>query len=188
MFVLNWVVLSKLLNLLDRHSPSNNNWQRLRDLGDGSNAPKTQVFFFWVFCAPEFHTYLNGLHRLQAALEFTVEQWPASVQVQSKRNTPIEGFWQWKRQGEGHSIREAIFVGKAEGLFNPNNELHMCVFMMQHYCFAILTSDIVKFSTGCGHLLFRNGLTSFVSTGIIIAYWSKKTKSYLREHLLVICG
>jgi hypothetical protein len=33
---------------------------------------------------PEFPTYFNGLDRLEAAPEFTIEQWPASVQVQSK--------------------------------------------------------------------------------------------------------
>jgi len=44
----------------------------------------------------------------KAAPEFSVRQWPASVQVQSKRNTPIEGFWWWKRQGESHSVRESI--------------------------------------------------------------------------------
>lgn len=119
--------MSKSLNLFDRHSASNNNGQRLRDLGDDPHASKTQVVLLSDLNS-EFHTYLNALDRLQAAPEFTVEEWPASVQVQSKRNTPIEGFWRWKRQGEGHSIREAIFVGKAEGLFNPNNKLHMCVF------------------------------------------------------------
>jgi hypothetical protein len=80
-------------------------------------------------------THLDGLDRLEAAPEYTVEQWPASVQMPSKNNTPIEGFWRWKRQGEGHGIREAIFSGKAEGLFNPNNELHVCVFMTRKYCF-----------------------------------------------------
>ena len=58
---------------------------------------------------------------------YTLEEWPAAVQVQSKHNTPIEGFWRWKRQGEGHNIRDAILVGKSEGLFNPNNEIHVCV-------------------------------------------------------------
>jgi hypothetical protein len=72
------------------------------------------------------HTHLKL--RLEAAPEFTIEQWPASVQVQSKHNTPIEGFWRWKRQGEGHSIRESISVGNTEGLFNPNNKLHVYVF------------------------------------------------------------
>lgn len=66
--------------------------------------------------------------RLEAAPEFTVERWPPSVQVQSKHNTPIEGFWRWKRQGEGHSIRESINTGKVEGLFNQNNDLHVYVF------------------------------------------------------------
>jgi len=59
------------------------------------------------------------------APEFTIEEWPTSVQVQSKQNMPIEGFWQWKHQGEGYSICKAILVGKADGLFNPNNQLHM---------------------------------------------------------------
>jgi hypothetical protein len=81
---------------------------------------------------PEFPTYFNGLDRLEAAPEFTIEQWPASVQVQSKHNTPIEGFWRWKRQGEGHSIRESISIGNTEGLFNPNNELHVYVFQLRH--------------------------------------------------------
>ncbi|KAG1830987.1 hypothetical protein DFJ58DRAFT_614069, partial [Suillus subalutaceus] len=55
------------------------------------------------------HSYSPVLH---AAPEFTLDQWPASRQVQSKHNTPIEGFWRWKRDGEGHSIRQAIFVGR----------------------------------------------------------------------------
>ncbi|KAH7929145.1 hypothetical protein BV22DRAFT_1029764 [Leucogyrophana mollusca] len=66
--------------------------------------------------------------RLDAAPEYTLDKWPAAVQVQSKHNTPIEGFWRWKRAGEGHSIREAIFIGKDNGLFNPNSPLHVNVF------------------------------------------------------------
>ena len=77
-------------------------------------------------CNP--HVYCYRPDSLEAAPEFTIEQWPCAVQVQSKHNTPIEGFWRWKRQGEGHSIRDATFVGKSEGLFNPNNELHMYAF------------------------------------------------------------
>lgn len=65
---------------------------------------------------------------LHAAPEFTLDHWPASRQVQSKHNTPIEGFWRWKQDGEGHSIRQAIFVGRDAGLFNSNNPLHVCVF------------------------------------------------------------
>jgi len=67
------------------------------------------------------------LFSLHAAADFTLDQWPSSRQVQSKHNTPIEGFWRWKRDGEGHSIRQAIFVGRDEGLYNSNNPLHECV-------------------------------------------------------------
>jgi hypothetical protein len=77
---------------------------------------------------PEFYTYCSGFGRLEAATEFTVKQWLASVQVQSKHNTSIECFWQWKHQGEGHSIHDAISIGNAEGLFNPNNVLDVYVF------------------------------------------------------------
>lgn len=58
------------------------------------------------------------IYRSEAAPEFTFDEWPPSVQVQSKKNTPIEGFWRWKRNGEGHSIKQAIFIGRDNGLFN----------------------------------------------------------------------
>ncbi|OAX31333.1 hypothetical protein K503DRAFT_787898, partial [Rhizopogon vinicolor AM-OR11-026] len=61
---------------------------------------------------------------LHAAADYTLDQWPSSRQVQSKHNTPIKGFWHWKWDGEGHSIRQAIFVGRDEGLYNSNNPLH----------------------------------------------------------------
>ncbi|KAF7970556.1 hypothetical protein HWV62_23735 [Athelia sp. TMB] len=67
---------------------------------------------------------------LESAPEFTIEEWPPWVGVQSKKNTPIEGFWRWKRAGEGHSIRQAILVGKNEGIFNPANPRHMCVYSL----------------------------------------------------------
>ncbi|KAL0945345.1 hypothetical protein HGRIS_000843 [Hohenbuehelia grisea] len=66
--------------------------------------------------------------RAEAAPDFTEAEWPSTVQVQSKKNTPIEGFWRWKRNGEGHSIREAILIGRNNGIYNPNNILHVNVF------------------------------------------------------------
>jgi hypothetical protein len=62
---------------------------------------------------------------LEAAADFTLEEWPATIQMKSTRNTPIEGFWRWKRNGEGYSIREAILIGKNAGLFNQNNPMHV---------------------------------------------------------------
>ncbi|KAF9490762.1 hypothetical protein BDN71DRAFT_1345120, partial [Pleurotus eryngii] len=53
---------------------------------------------------------------------------PATIQVQSKRNTPIELFWYWQRRSKGLSVKEVILQGKSNGIFNPNNELHVQLF------------------------------------------------------------
>ncbi|KAF4586441.1 Transposase [Pleurotus pulmonarius] len=66
--------------------------------------------------------------RVNVAPEYSEDNWPSTVQVQSKKNTPIEGFWRWKRNGEGHNIRSAIITGRENGLFNSNNPLHVNVF------------------------------------------------------------
>lgn len=76
---------------------------------------------------------------MQTAPELAVEIWPAAVAIPSTHNTPIEGFWRWKRQGEGHSIRDAIFVGKTAGIFNPNNQLHMYVHLYVFRLIILLT-------------------------------------------------
>ncbi|KAG9040709.1 hypothetical protein FS837_000281 [Tulasnella sp. UAMH 9824] len=65
--------------------------------------------------------------RLEAAPEFDLERWPSAVQVPSVRNTPIEGFWRWKSQGECHSIKQALFIGSETGIFNPADPLHVRV-------------------------------------------------------------
>jgi hypothetical protein len=108
---------------LNRYFTSNENRQGLRDLGNDQDARKAKVHDFY----SNLLLLSEGGFRLEAAPEFTIEEWPAAVQVQSKHNTPIEGFWRWKRQGEGHSIQDAIMIGKTDGLFNQNNELHMYV-------------------------------------------------------------
>lgn len=82
-----------------------------------------QLLWYVLLIFKQTHSTINmaGFKRLQC---LPLRSGPAAVQVQSKHNTPIEGFWWWKR-GEGHNIRDAILVGKAEGLFNPNNEIHV---------------------------------------------------------------
>ncbi|KIO16271.1 hypothetical protein M407DRAFT_86190 [Tulasnella calospora MUT 4182] len=70
---------------------------------------------------------MHRVLRLEAAPEFDLERWPAAVQVPSVRNTPIEGFWRWKRQGEGHSIKHALLIGSKTGIFNPADSLHVRV-------------------------------------------------------------
>jgi hypothetical protein len=117
-------------NHFSRYSTSNYDGQGIRNLGNGQNTWRTTVATIITTAVIWDFQWVSSLclDRLEVAPEYTLEEWPAAVQVQSKHNTPIEGFWRWKCQGEGHSIREAIFIGKSEGLYNPNNELHQCVF------------------------------------------------------------
>lgn len=118
------------LNRFSRYSTSNYNRHGIRNLGHGQNARRITVSIIITAAVISWVSSLY-LDRLEVAPEYKLEEWPAAVQVQSKHNTPIEGFWRWKRQGEGHSIREAIFMGKSEGLYNPNNEIHLCVLFYQ---------------------------------------------------------
>ncbi|KAI1794272.1 hypothetical protein LXA43DRAFT_883738, partial [Ganoderma leucocontextum] len=70
----------------------------------------------------EFQTLL----RQDAAPELPEDEFKPWVQVQSKHNTPIEGFWLYLRAGEGHNIRDIILSGAA--IFNSNDPLHVDVF------------------------------------------------------------
>lgn len=69
-------------------------------------------------------SYFN-YSRQDAAPEFTTADWPSSIQVQSKKNTPIEGFWSWLRRSDGPNLRDVMTVGYNDGTFNPQNEMHM---------------------------------------------------------------
>ena len=130
-----YLFVNLILNHFSRYSTSSYNGQGIRNLGNGQNAWRTTVTtatVIWHF------QWVSSLFpdRLEVAPKYTLEEWPATVQVQSKHNTPIEGFWRWKRQGEGHSIHEVIFVGKSKGLYNPNNELHLCVFDQELHLYS----------------------------------------------------
>ncbi|KAI1785490.1 hypothetical protein LXA43DRAFT_1100273 [Ganoderma leucocontextum] len=70
----------------------------------------------------EFQTLL----RRDAAPDIPEDEFKPWIQVQSKHNTPIEGFWLWFRLGEGHNIRDVILSGAA--IFNSNDPLHVGVF------------------------------------------------------------
>ncbi|KAL1699147.1 hypothetical protein EV121DRAFT_273930 [Schizophyllum commune] len=61
--------------------------------------------------------------RLEAAPDYTVEDWPPTIQLRSVHNTPIEGLWRWKRQGEGLNVRAVLERGRDAGFFNPNDPL-----------------------------------------------------------------
>ena len=61
--------------------------------------------------------------RRDAAPEIPEDEFKPWVQVQSKHNTPIEGFWLWLREGEGHNIRDVILEGAAD--FDADDPLHL---------------------------------------------------------------
>ncbi|KII83303.1 hypothetical protein PLICRDRAFT_63270, partial [Plicaturopsis crispa FD-325 SS-3] len=53
---------------------------------------------------------------------------PPYVQLSSTNNTPIESFWRWKRNGEGHTLKHVILAGTDSGIFCPVDEIHVQVF------------------------------------------------------------
>jgi hypothetical protein len=69
--------------------------------------------------------------RDEAASEFSPAEWPATKKIPSTNNTPIESFWRWQRNGEGHNIKQVIQQGAALGIFSPQEYLHKCV--IQYY-------------------------------------------------------
>jgi hypothetical protein len=62
--------------------------------------------------------------RDEVAPEFNPAQWPHIIQQSSTDNTPIEGFWRWMRDGDGHSVKMTLQQGAATGIFLPHDEIH----------------------------------------------------------------
>ncbi|KAJ7105100.1 hypothetical protein C8R43DRAFT_841936, partial [Mycena crocata] len=40
--------------------------------------------------------------------EYTEPEYPYGVKQTSTKNTPIESFWHWRQDGEGHSVRKVL--------------------------------------------------------------------------------
>ncbi|KAF8513374.1 hypothetical protein JB92DRAFT_2924067, partial [Gautieria morchelliformis] len=76
--------------------------------------------------------------RMDAAPEFSLEKWPSGMRLRSVHNTPIESFWRWKRNGEGHSIRHILSLGCDRGIFHPNDGIHIDVF---NWLWPLLVQD-----------------------------------------------
>ena len=66
---------------------------------------------------------MHTSHRHDAAPELPEDEFQPFVQVQSKHNMPIEGFWLLLHLGEGHNLRDIILSGAA--VFNSNDPLHV---------------------------------------------------------------
>ena len=68
---------------------------------------------------PKIYIYCDSFDKLEAVPGFIIKQWPASIQMQSKYNISIKGFWQWKCQDENYSIYEFIHIGKQRAFLTP---------------------------------------------------------------------
>ncbi|KAJ7666338.1 hypothetical protein B0H17DRAFT_1089966 [Mycena rosella] len=73
---------------------------------------------------------VNGLHKVherlrsEAAPEYVLPDFPFGVKQGSTKNTPIESFWRWLRDGEGHSVNAVLQEGSSLGIFLPNDVVH----------------------------------------------------------------
>ncbi|KAJ7160845.1 hypothetical protein C8R46DRAFT_1223186 [Mycena filopes] len=76
-------------------------------------------------------TEINELHKVheilrrEAASDYKLPDFPFGVKESSTKNTPIESFWRWLRDGEGKSVLQA---GSGAGIFLPNDDIHRCIF------------------------------------------------------------
>ena len=136
-------------------------------------------------------TYHLWISRLEAAPEFTIEQWPAAIQVQSGST-----IRQSKVSGDG-SVKERVIVfemlylsEKQTGCSMPTTNC-MCKY---HTRLAVSYEQfswlfcVDKYSIGFGPLSYRNGLTRSVNIGTIIAFLRRNARYYPRELRLVKCG
>ncbi|KAH9920494.1 hypothetical protein B0H21DRAFT_701959 [Amylocystis lapponica] len=62
------------------------------------------------------------------APELDEEQVPSFVALTSTHNIPIEGAWHWFREQTSRTLFSHIKKGEEDGIFNPNNEIHIKLF------------------------------------------------------------
>ncbi|KAJ7123036.1 hypothetical protein C8R44DRAFT_831485 [Mycena epipterygia] len=55
-------------------------------------------------------------------------RYPACVALKSTNNTPIENLWHWFQDQCGKNLFLQITKGHDEGIFNPNNQIHVHLF------------------------------------------------------------
>ncbi|KAJ6484711.1 hypothetical protein C8R45DRAFT_829557, partial [Mycena sanguinolenta] len=66
----------------------------------------------------------NGLY----APNIDLTRYPACVCLKSTNNTPIESLWHWFQDQCGKNLFLQITKGRDEGIFNPNNQIHVHLF------------------------------------------------------------
>ncbi|KAJ6489701.1 hypothetical protein DFH09DRAFT_1105279 [Mycena vulgaris] len=86
--------------------------------------------------------------------------YPSFVAPKNTNNTPIESLWHWFQDQCGKNLYLQVTKGRDEGIFNPNNSIHMYELLFR------LTATNPDFcSIGCGHQSFRASSTTLPKCG-----------------------
>ncbi|KAJ7813493.1 hypothetical protein B0H14DRAFT_2522815 [Mycena olivaceomarginata] len=72
------------------------------------------------------YAFTTGLKTVYAP-NIDLARYPASVALKSTNNTPIESLWHWFQDQCGKNLFH-ITKGRDEGIFNPNNPIHVHLF------------------------------------------------------------
>ncbi|KAJ7678788.1 hypothetical protein B0H17DRAFT_1015364 [Mycena rosella] len=62
------------------------------------------------------------------APDIDLTRYPACVALKSTNNTPIESLWHWFQDQCGKNLYIQVTKGRDEGIFNPNNQIHVHLF------------------------------------------------------------
>ncbi|KAJ7239109.1 hypothetical protein C8J57DRAFT_1246149 [Mycena rebaudengoi] len=62
------------------------------------------------------------------APDVDLARYPAFVVLKSTNNTPIESLWHWFQDQCGKNLHLQVTKGRDEGIFNPNNQIHVHLF------------------------------------------------------------
>ncbi|KAJ6599631.1 hypothetical protein B0H10DRAFT_2311281 [Mycena sp. CBHHK59/15] len=73
------------------------------------------------------YAFTTGLKTVYAP-NIDLARYPASVALKSTNNTPIESLWHWFQDQCGKNLFLHITKGRDEGIFNPNNPIHVHLF------------------------------------------------------------
>ena len=136
---------------------------------------------------PEFHTYCNVLTGLKLPPNSLSRNGQLLFRCRVNTIHLSRVFGGGNAKAKAIAFANLFPLGTQRASLTPTMSFMYMYFQHDVTPFKLICG-VVKFSTGCGPLLFKNGLTSFASTGTITAYRSKNIKPYQQEHLLVICG
>jgi len=88
--------------------------------------------------------------RTAYAPDIDLARYPALVALKSTNNTPIESLWHWFQDQCGKNLYLQITKGRDEGLFNPNNQIHVYIQVLLSTETFLISSPQAICSIGSG--------------------------------------